>query len=81
MGATPTLFGDGMSRPRKMLAAITDHLSELLSPIGYSQQAYYRTLGMRDLMPTLHARWAQRERPLCRYAVLVDLSDAVAEAV
>ena len=25
-------------------AAITEHLSELLSPIVYSQQAYYRTL-------------------------------------
>jgi hypothetical protein len=34
-------------------AAITEHLSELLSPIVYSQQAYYRTLGMRDRILTL----------------------------
>jgi len=34
-------------------AAITEHLTELLSPMIYSQQAYYRTLGMRDRILTL----------------------------
>lgn len=34
-------------------AAIDRHLKELLSPAVYSQQAYYRTLGMRDRILTL----------------------------
>jgi len=34
-------------------AAIDQHLNELLSPAVYSQQAYYRTLGLRDRLLTL----------------------------
>jgi Transposase DDE domain len=34
-------------------AAIDRHLNELLSPAVYSQQAYYRSLGMRDRILTL----------------------------
>lgn len=34
-------------------AAIDEHLRLLLSPVIYSQQAYYRTLGMRDRILTL----------------------------
>ena len=34
-------------------AAIDRHLEDLLSPAVYSQQAYYRSLGMRDRILTL----------------------------
>lgn len=34
-------------------AAIDQHLTDLLSPAVYSQQAYYRTLGMRERILTL----------------------------
>jgi hypothetical protein len=34
-------------------AAIDQHLKDLLSPAVYSQQAYYRTLGMRERILTL----------------------------
>jgi hypothetical protein len=34
-------------------AAIDEHLRLLLSPVVYSQQAYYRTLGMRERILTL----------------------------
>lgn len=43
----------GRHVPAPENAAITKHLSELLSPIVYSQQAYYRTLGMRERILTL----------------------------
>jgi hypothetical protein len=34
-------------------AAIDRHLQDLLSPTVYSQQAYYRSLGLRDRILTL----------------------------
>jgi hypothetical protein len=34
-------------------AAIDRHLTDLLSPAVYSQQVYYRSLGMRDRLLTL----------------------------
>jgi hypothetical protein len=34
-------------------AAIDRHLQDLLSPNVYSQQAYYRSLGLRDRILTL----------------------------
>lgn len=39
--------------PAPTNAAIEAHLVELLSPLVYSQQAYYRTLGMRERILTL----------------------------
>lgn len=39
--------------PAPSNAAINNHLETLLSPLIYSQQAYYRSLGMRDRILTL----------------------------
>ena len=39
--------------PAPTNAALDEHLRLLLSPVVYSQQAYYRTLGMRDRILTL----------------------------
>ena len=39
--------------PAPSNAAINEHLQTLLSPLVYSQQAYYRSLGMRDRILTL----------------------------
>jgi len=33
--------------------AINEHIQKLLSPLIYSQQAYYRSLGLRDRILTL----------------------------
>jgi len=41
-------------------AVIDEHLRILLNPVVYSQQAYYRTLGMRERilsLPLMVARW------------------------
>ena len=39
--------------PAPSNAAINEHLQTLLSPLIYSQQAYYRSLGTRDRILTL----------------------------
>jgi hypothetical protein len=39
--------------PAPSNAAINNHLETLLSPLIYNQQAYYRSLGMRDRILTL----------------------------
>lgn len=39
--------------PAPSNAVMTEHLSELLSPLVYNQQAYYRSLGMRERILTL----------------------------
>ena len=39
--------------PAPSTEAVNQHLQTLLSPLVYSQQAYYRSLGMRDRILTL----------------------------
>ena len=43
--------------PAPSNAVMTEHLSELLSPLVYNQHAYYRSLGMRERILTLPLLW------------------------